>query len=81
VRLETIGSVIAGLAAMFACNVAMSGSAGSSFASLAGLSLTFAISVTSLLNWCVRSFATLEAGMVSTYAYVLLRSNSLFSQF
>jgi ABC-type multidrug transport system fused ATPase/permease subunit len=43
----------------------MSGSASDNFASLAGLSLTVAISVTSLLNWCVRSFATLEAGMNS----------------
>lgn len=36
------------------------------FASLAGLSLTFAISMTGLLQWCVRSFAQLEAAMNSS---------------
>ena len=36
------------------------------FASLAGLSLSFAIGVTGLLNWTVRSFAQMEAGMNST---------------
>jgi ABC-type multidrug transport system fused ATPase/permease subunit len=65
VRLETIGSIISGLAAVFATNVAMRGTGGENFASLAGLSLTFAIQITSILNWCVRSFATLEAGMNS----------------
>jgi ABC-type multidrug transport system fused ATPase/permease subunit len=63
VRLEMIGSSIAGLAAFFACHVVVSGSDNLNFASLAGLSLTFAISVTSLLNFCVRSFANLEAAM------------------
>jgi ABC-type multidrug transport system fused ATPase/permease subunit len=66
--LEIIGSSCAGLAAAFATNVAISGSVSgaasdSNFASMAGLSLTFAISVTALLNWCVRSFAQLEAAM------------------
>jgi ABC-type multidrug transport system fused ATPase/permease subunit len=66
VRLELIGSTVAGLAAAFASQSAIAaGTSDSSFASLAGLSLTFAISVTSLLNFCVRSFATLEAGMNS----------------
>jgi ATP-binding cassette subfamily C (CFTR/MRP) protein 5 len=68
VRLELIGSTVAGLAAFFACNTAISTSVpgqenDSNFASIAGLSLTFAISLTSLLNWCVRSFAQLEAAM------------------
>jgi ATP-binding cassette subfamily C (CFTR/MRP) protein 1 len=36
------------------------------FASIAGLSLSFAIGVTGLLNWTVRSFAQMEAGMNST---------------
>jgi len=68
VRLELIGSVIAGLAAAFSSSVAINGAisgvdSDSNFASLAGLSLTFAISVTGLLNWCVRSFAQLEAAM------------------
>mmetsp|Transcript_87336 Transcript_87336/g.251859 ORF Transcript_87336/g.251859 Transcript_87336/m.251859 type:complete len:344 (-) Transcript_87336:204-1235(-) len=33
---------------------------------MAGLSLTFAISMTGLLQWCVRSFAQLEAAMNSS---------------
>jgi ATP-binding cassette, subfamily C (CFTR/MRP), member 1 len=69
-RLEMIGSVVAGLAGFFASHVAISGSVSgqesdSNFSSLAGLSLTTAISVTSLLNWCVRTFAMLEAAMSS----------------
>ena len=36
------------------------------FASMAGLSLSFAIGVTGLLNWTVRSFAQMEAGINST---------------
>jgi ATP-binding cassette, subfamily C (CFTR/MRP), member 1 len=63
VRLELIGATIAGLAAVFAARVAVSGSDNANFASTAGLSLTYAISVTSLLNWVVRSFAQLEASM------------------
>ena len=68
VRLELLGSITAGLAALFASNVAVSSAAsglatGNSFASLAGLSLTYAISVTGLMNWTVRSFANLEAAM------------------
>lgn len=68
-RLELIGSVIAGLAACFATQSivsnAVSGGNKSSFASLAGLSLTFAISITGMLNWVVRSFAQVEAAMNS----------------
>jgi ATP-binding cassette, subfamily C (CFTR/MRP), member 1 len=67
-RLELIGSVVAGLAAFFASNVAIQGSvsgqeSNSNFASQAGLSLTYAVSLTSILNWCVRTFAALEASM------------------
>jgi ABC-type multidrug transport system fused ATPase/permease subunit len=69
VRLELIGSVIASLSAFFATQVAIAASekenVDSNFASLAGLSLTFAISMTGLLQWCVRSFAQLEAAMNS----------------
>ena len=36
---------------------------GGNYASIAGLSLNYAISVTGLLNWCVRSFAQLENAM------------------
>lgn len=69
-RLELIGSVVAGLAACFASHVVISGAVSgqesdSNFASLAGLSLTTAISLTSILNWCVRTFAMLEAAMNS----------------
>jgi ABC-type multidrug transport system fused ATPase/permease subunit len=68
VRLELVGSVIGGLTAVFACNVVTANSSSGQvtddqFASLAGLSLTFAISLTSLLNWAVRSFAQLENSM------------------
>jgi len=67
-RLELVGAVIAGLAAIFACATVISGSksgfpSSSNFASAAGLSLTYAISVTGLLNWVVRSFAQMEAAM------------------
>lgn len=69
VRLELIGSVIAGLASVFATQVAISASESenvdSNFASLAGLSISFGISMTGLLQWCVRSFAQLEAAMNS----------------
>lgn len=68
VRLEFLGSFIAGLAAIFACSVvinnafSVTGSA-KNFASVAGLSLNYAISVTGLFNWVVRSFAQTEASM------------------
>mmetsp|Transcript_49579 Transcript_49579/g.59990 ORF Transcript_49579/g.59990 Transcript_49579/m.59990 type:complete len:805 (-) Transcript_49579:71-2485(-) len=68
VRIELIGSLIAGIAATLAAHVAISDSAGSTgekneFASVAGLSLTYAVSVTGLLNWAIRSFAQTEAAM------------------
>jgi len=67
-RLELLGAFIAGLAAVFASNVVISNSnsgipSSDNFASVAGLSLTYAISVTGLLNWLVRSFAQMEAAM------------------
>jgi ABC-type multidrug transport system fused ATPase/permease subunit len=64
VRLELVGATIAGLAAVFASRVAVADAgSGSNYASIAGLSLNYAISVTGLLNWCVRSFAQLENAM------------------
>lgn len=68
VRLETIGAIIAGLAATFATNVAVSGTiagkqSNKHFASLAGLSMTYAVSITGILNFIVRTFAQLEASM------------------
>jgi len=70
IRLELVGSVIAGLAAVFAVHVvisdAASGTASSSnFASLAGLSVSTAIGITGLLNWVVRMFAQTEAAMTA----------------
>jgi ABC-type multidrug transport system fused ATPase/permease subunit len=67
-RLELLGSVIAGLSAVFATNVAISSaetafSSDTNFASYAGLSMSFSISITGLLNWLVRSFAQMEAAM------------------
>jgi ABC-type multidrug transport system fused ATPase/permease subunit len=58
------------MAGCFASQVAISGAvsgqeSASNFSSLAGLSLTTAISLTSILNWCVRTFAMLEASMNS----------------
>jgi ATP-binding cassette subfamily C (CFTR/MRP) protein 1 len=69
-RLELIGACIAGLAAVFATQVVVSnGTSGigetDSFSSLAGLSLTYAIQVTGMLQWVVRSFAQVEAAMNS----------------
>lgn len=71
VRLEFVGSTIAGLAATFASAVIISSAASGvaasdNFASLAGLSISTAISITSMLNWVVRSFAQTEAAMTAT---------------
>lgn len=68
VRLELLGAAIGGLAGMFVSNVVIANAAsgaesGNNFASVAGLSLTYAVSVTGLLNWVVRTFAQLEAAM------------------
>jgi len=70
-RLELIGSIIAGITAVLAVNLAISNSgggigAGAPVASLAGLSLTYAISVTSLLQWAVRQFSAMENAMNAT---------------
>jgi ABC-type multidrug transport system fused ATPase/permease subunit len=69
-RLELIGALVTGVAAIFSTQVIVSnGATGvggtSNFASLAGLSLSFSISITGLLQWMVRAFAQLEAGMNS----------------
>merc|ERR1712176_1122533 len=71
VRLDFLGAVIVGLAAAFATNVAISNTASATasatdFASYAGLSLSYSMSLTGLLNWVVRSFAQMEAGMNAT---------------
>eukprot|EP00526_Cylindrotheca_closterium_P003615 CAMPEP_0113627398 /NCGR_PEP_ID=MMETSP0017_2-20120614/14187_1 /TAXON_ID=2856 /ORGANISM="Cylindrotheca closterium" /LENGTH=1399 /DNA_ID=CAMNT_0000537647 /DNA_START=103 /DNA_END=4302 /DNA_ORIENTATION=+ /assembly_acc=CAM_ASM_000147 len=70
-RLELLGSSIAGITAALAVNLVISNSgggigAGAPVASLAGLSLTYAISVTSLLQWTVRTFSNMENAMNAT---------------
>ena len=70
-RLELLGSVIAGITAVLAVNLVISNSGGgigtgAPVASLAGLSLTYAISVTSLLQWTVRTFSNMENAMNAT---------------
>ncbi|CAK9004941.1 Multidrug resistance-associated protein 1 (ATP-binding cassette sub-family C member 1) (Glutathione-S-conjugate-translocating ATPase ABCC1) (Leukotriene C(4) transporter) (LTC4 transporter) [Durusdinium trenchii] len=62
VRLEILGAMITILAA---CLAVYGASEGTITAGLAGLSLTFSISITGLLNQTVRTFAELEAGMNS----------------
>jgi ATP-binding cassette, subfamily C (CFTR/MRP), member 1 len=65
VRLDTVGSIIASSTAFISCTTAINGSTNPDFASLAGLSLSFAISVTGVLQMGVRVFASLEAAMNS----------------
>lgn len=71
-RLESLGGVIAGITAVLATNLVVSGSGGgvssgsSSIASYAGLSLSYAISVTGLLQWTVRSISNMENAMNAT---------------
>jgi ABC-type multidrug transport system fused ATPase/permease subunit len=65
-RLEILGGTIAGISAVLASHVVISGAGAGSFSSYAGLSLTYAISVTSLLQWTVRSFSNLENAMNAT---------------
>merc|ERR1711933_46379 len=62
-RLESLGATISGIAALLATNLAMSGSGS---APVAGLSLSYAISITSLLNFGARTFAQCEAAMNAT---------------
>jgi len=71
-RLETLGALIAGIAAVLASHIVISETASgisqgsSSMASFAGLSLTYAISITGLLQWTVRSFSNMENSMNAT---------------
>jgi len=69
IRLEFIGAIVVLLAAMLSSQIAISSSKNggddNSFASLAGISLTFAISLTSTLSFAVMTFAQLEASMNS----------------
>jgi len=65
IRLEFAGTMIV----MFACLVAILGhnqlGANEHFAGLAGLSISFALSITSTLNWTVRMASDLEGNFVA----------------
>lgn len=67
IRLELLGAFIGLLAALMivakAVQLQGSNEQDEAFVGLAGLSLTYAISVTGLLNWTVRSFAQMESAM------------------
>lgn len=61
-RLETIASMVVGFAAFFATQVVVSNGVSvdgdsSNFASLAGISLSYAITATGMMQYVVRSFA------------------------
>ena len=64
VRLEFVGTILISLACI--CSVVQHPFRGGdpAFAGLAGLSISFALSVTQALNWTVRMASDLEAGMV-----------------
>ena len=69
-RLESIAAAFVGLAGIFATQVVVSNgvsvdSSTASFASLAGISLSYAISATGIMQYVVRSFAQVEAAMNS----------------
>jgi ABC-type multidrug transport system fused ATPase/permease subunit len=65
VRLELIGALITGLAAISLSATVVNSESPADITPMAGLSLTYAVSITSLLNWIVRNFAILEAAMSS----------------
>lgn len=69
-RLESIAACFVGLAAVFATQVVVSNgvsvdASAASFASLAGISLSYAISATGIMQYVVRSFAQVEAAFNS----------------
>jgi len=70
VRLELLGSFIGFGSAMMAVATAVldhgEKPSNPEYVGLAGLALSFAIQVTGLLNWTVRSFANVESGMNAT---------------
>lgn len=80
VRLESIAAAIVGLAAFFASQVVVSSGAAtvgstSSFASLAGISLSYAVTATGMMQFVVRSFAQVEAAMNSVERVVHYAEN------
>lgn len=68
-RLEGLASCVVGLSAFFATSVVVSNGAsvggGSNFASLAGISLSYAVTATGMMQFVVRAFAQVEAAMNS----------------
>lgn len=80
VRLEGIASAVVGGAALFATQVVVSNGATigntSSFASLAGISLSYSVSATGMMQFVVRSFASVESAMNSVER-VLHYTNSI----
>ncbi len=79
-RLEGIAAAVVGLAAVFATQVVVNngvtvGDNTSSYASLAGISLSFAVTATGMMQFVVRSFAQVEAGMSSVERVVHYAEN------
>jgi len=68
-RLEAVAAGVVGAAALFSTQVVVSTGVtvgdSSSFASLAGISLSYAITATGMMQFVVRSFAQVEAAMNS----------------
>jgi ABC-type multidrug transport system fused ATPase/permease subunit len=68
-RLEGVASLVVGLSAIFATHVVISNGASigdsNNFASLAGISLSYAVTATGMMQFVVRAFASVEAAMNS----------------
>lgn len=68
-RLESVAAAVVGLAALFSTQVVVSsgftGGSGRDFASLAGISLSYAVTATGMMQFVVRSFAQVESAMNS----------------
>jgi len=65
VRLELVGTGIITIACLFPVYHHQMVGADSSFAGLAGLAISYALSITQSLNWSVRMASDLEASMIS----------------
>ena len=65
VRLELVGTLIISSSCLCAVIEYYSHGGGEVFAGLAGLSISFALSVTQSLNWSCRMFSDLETNMVA----------------
>ena len=65
IRLELVGTMIITFACVFAVMEHSTMAGNEQFAGLAGLSISYALSVTQALNWSVRMSSDLEANMIS----------------